>query len=143
MRVSQKRELHASVNTITDVRRRALANIISFQYHRRKKTPCEIPTVMPFLFSPHPFFQILLYHNPDGLSLTECHAAHIFLRNTCCHRYIQHDIFDLPLLQEIIINATYTGIVKMHGGNIEAGNNSDGGIFFTIKIKKYLAAAVK
>jgi hypothetical protein len=77
------------------------------------------------------------------LSSKEWRAAHIFLRNTCCHRYTQYDIFDLTSFQEIITNATHTGIVKMHGGNIEAGNNPDRGTFFTIKIKKYLAAAAK
>lgn len=33
------------------------------------------------------------------------------------------------------------GIVKMHGGNIETGNNPGGGTFFTIKIKNLVAAA--
>jgi two-component system NtrC family sensor kinase len=30
------------------------------------------------------------------------------------------------------------GIIKMHGGNIEAGNNPDGGAFFKITVNHYI-----
>ncbi len=32
------------------------------------------------------------------------------------------------------------GIVKMHGGNIQAGNNPDGGAYFEIRIRRYMEA---